>query len=105
MIILDDTHLMMIEPKRGSKSMPISDPYTIMAEELLKTATTECPTRGWHRCKCGANSDNVSHVLPCGTITNSLLVHYVSEHRDEVPESEMNKLSKLWMQHVGNKRK
>lgn len=50
--------------------------------------------RGTHACVCGEMSDNRNHEL-CGFITNSLAPHYVERHRDEIPPSEVEKLSAL----------
>ena len=101
MIILDNSHLMMIEP--NSKVLTaIDDSYTLMAEDLYGLTEPKHATRGWHTCICGENSTNTSHVLPCGVVTNSLLVYYVREHRSEVPKEELNKLTKLWEKHCNN---
>jgi hypothetical protein len=94
MIALDDKHLMMIEPENFVKDV-VLDSYTAAATYVLATAVTGNRYRGWHRCKCGRNSDNVDWILPTGHITNSLLVHYVQDHRDEVPQSELDKLSEI----------
>ena len=92
MIALDDKHLLMIEPK-GPASAPINDELTEKAVAVLATAkSNDVRYRGWHRCVCGVNSDNNDWILPDGRTTNSLMVHYVAEHRDEVPQSEIDKL-------------
>jgi hypothetical protein len=46
-------------------------------------------TSPYHSCSCGAISDPVNHVLPDGTLTNSLCVHYVAYHRHEVSAFEL----------------
>jgi len=51
--------------------------------------------RGWHVCGCGECGGNKEYLLENGMITNYLCVHYVAEHRDEIPKSELLKLKKL----------
>ena len=51
--------------------------------------------RGFHVCRCGAASTNTDYVLPGGATTNSLCVHYLAFHRDEVPEAELAKVAAL----------
>ena len=91
MINLDNSHLMMIEPKNQA-THPIDDDLTAMAQKVFTSAKPTTRYRGWHRCICGANSDNADWELPNGQITNSLLVHYVRYHRNEIPQSEIDKL-------------
>ncbi len=91
MVIKDNEHLMMIEPKLKPKH-DIQDGATEKARAIAEACTTQHPTRGVHRCICGFVSDNRQHVTPNGLITNSLLVHYVQHHRDEIPQAELTKL-------------
>jgi hypothetical protein len=51
--------------------------------------------KGVHTCCCGMRSLNQDYLLPGGFITNSLSLHYLMYHRDEVPESELAKVRKL----------
>jgi hypothetical protein len=50
---------------------------------------------GFHRCSCGAHSDNKDHFLPDGTKTNSLCIHYLAYHREQVPEADLLLVSQL----------
>jgi hypothetical protein len=47
---------------------------------------------GFHACSCCAISDHVNHVLPDGTLTNSLCVHYLAYHRHECPRPNLDTL-------------
>ena len=92
MITLDDKYLLMIEPQN-----PATDPLNDVLTEVARRVFATCKPgngrwRGWHTCVCGARSDNKDWFLPDGTMTNSLMVHYVECHRDEVPDSELEKL-------------
>jgi hypothetical protein len=53
--------------------------------------------RGSHRCSCGAISDSQDRRYNHGmdVITNSLCVHYLAYHRDEIPEIEIAKVRLL----------
>ena len=86
--------LMMIEPLEPSSNEPVKDRYT----ELAKLATSEMIEKGpmhrfmgAHFCVCGTRSDNGDWQVR-GMQTNSLLLHYVRYHRNEVPENELKKL-------------
>lgn len=91
MIAIDDRHLMMIEPT-GPPTLPVDDDVTAAARRVLAATVPGKRWRGWHTCSCGERSDSCDHVLPDGTITNSLLVHYVDRHRADVPRDEIAKL-------------
>ena len=95
MIALDDKHLLMVEPKTPACD-PLVDDLSEMARRVFATAKSDdIRYRGWHTCVCGARSDNNNWILPDGTVTNSLMVHYVKCHRDDVPESELQKLRRF----------
>jgi hypothetical protein len=96
MIVTENTHILFIEPT-GKKSEPIKDSLTNKVSNAMLSATFN-PYRvykGWHTCVCGEHSDNKEWVLPNGQIINSLAYHYIAEHRDEVPEFELEKIRNL----------
>lgn len=93
MIDLSEKYLMMIEPV-GAAGERIIDKWTALAWALLDGAKTRNRFRGFHVCRCGIPSDNAEWILPDGVITNSLLVHYVARHRNEIPVSELAKLER-----------
>lgn len=97
MHIEDDEHLLMIEPTGTPTSEPLVDDLTRRMAGALTCAEKIRPTRGWHACTgrgCQANSDNVTHMVE-GYATNSLAVHYLAHHRDEVPHGELAKVAAL----------
>ncbi len=51
--------------------------------------------RGFHFCVCDEMSSCNDYLLPSGHITNSLCVHYVAFHRDEVPKEDLIKIKKF----------
>jgi hypothetical protein len=103
MIRLDDEHLLMIEPD-GVGGAPIVDELTRRMTAAFRLSMNSPPdawNAGWHSCTCGARSDSRDYAVFVGGMngkhlrTNSLCVHYVAMHRDEIPASEMEKLIRL----------
>ncbi len=92
---LNDEYLLMIEPEAITVSDKIDDKYSSMVRLVLENAKIGNRYRGWHTCKCGAKSGS-SDLIYKGYITNSLALHYTQEHRSEVPQSELDKLDKLF---------
>lgn len=87
-------YLMQIEPKTGKTLRPNNNYLTIKMERLLKNAKICSRYRGFHECICGERSGTCD--LHIGEfITNSLAVHYLRWHRDEVPVSEIDKLVRI----------
>jgi len=80
----------MIEPT-GPREAPVHDRYTTLAEKAWSERLEGPRYRGVHTCVCGERSDNVQWVVR-GRVTNSLLVHYVRDHRSQVPTEELEKL-------------
>lgn len=87
--MIDPTGLMMIEPKSKQKEAPID--LTALARRARHEAKPGPRFRGIHICACGECSDNIEWTVR-GVVTNSLLVHYVRDHRSEVPRTELQKL-------------
>ncbi len=52
-------------------------------------------TKGWHTCICRATSTNVDYLISPNVATNSLCVHYLQCHRDEVSAEDMAVLRDL----------
>lgn len=92
MIRTDDDSLMMIEPEYHGDVDSINDELTQIAIDVFNKCKTGNAYKGCHKCKCGKYSDNYDYYTPKGLLTNSLLVHYVQHHRDEIPRSEIAKL-------------
>jgi hypothetical protein len=93
--------LMMIEPENEA-TLSIEDELTDKAKELweVRTGGGNSPEelklrfRGCRTCICGETSDNIDWKIN-GVTTNSLLIHYIQCHREEIPESEIVKLRML----------
>ncbi len=101
MVNLNENHLLFIEPE-GLTKVPVWDGLCEkMARAVAETTASEGRTRGFHVCACGvASSNTVYHVRGRGRdgismVTNSLALHYLVVHRDEVPESEFEKVNRL----------
>jgi len=95
MIDTSDNILLFIEPTK-EKSAPVDDELTAIMEQAFEKAQEYGPYwRGFHMCACGKNSTNHNYKLENGMIVNSLCVHYMRFHRDEVPQSEIDKVISL----------
>lgn len=89
-------NLLYIYPRSRAAAEPVIDEATRkMTAAYLASKTTGILWRGFHVCKCGVRSSNTDYILPGGMITNSLCVHYLAFHRDEVPEEEVTKVMGL----------
>ena len=92
--------LLMLVPKNGASAEPVIDEVTRkMAAALRNHSRNGRVSRGLHVCRCGAFSDNSEHWIKDDKggeyLSNSLAVHYVAYHRDEVPKEELQKIAEL----------
>ena len=89
---------LMIEPERAPSKEPVLDTITRRVAAAL-SKVTENPRghyKGHHTCICGVASGSIDLFLDgSGLLTNSLAVHYVAYHRDEIPPEEMAKIKLL----------
>lgn len=97
--------LLYIEPKRPPSKRPTSDWYVKKMIEAMKRVketggfskedSSFIPgdrTKGWHTCSCGATSSNVDYLVsvsPHPVVTNSLCIHYLQYHSDEIPQTDL----------------
>lgn len=84
------------EPSEKVSLAPVIDELTRRMTASLRAA--EASSRsflGYHACACGSISKAHDFILSDGLITNSLCVHYLAWHRDEVPQRELEKVAKL----------
>lgn len=105
MIVLKPDHLLFIEPKLPRSAEPVVDEYTRRMAGALRTASPQAAYRGIHHCSCGAASSNCDYVVRIaqriagspwhGLLTNSLSVHYLAFHRQEVSADELAKVLTL----------
>lgn len=91
MKVNDDDHLLMIEPT--SNPISIHDEITKKSEEVFSQCKMSNHSyKGFHKCSCGATSDNKDWYTPNGKKTHSLMIHYIKDHREDVPQEEIDKL-------------
>jgi len=97
----DDQHVLYIEPQQPPSDMPVIDGLTRKMAAALRQAEMGTQWLGFHGCTgcdktgCDIPSSSCDYVLPNGLETNSLCIHYLAYHRDEVPTSEKLKVMKL----------
>lgn len=103
MISTSDSCLLMVEP-RGAPTIPVVDRLTRVVTAALRTGSDSGRRyRGVHSCTglgCDAMSDNTDHYVmmfdgSTAFETNSLAVHYVACHRDEISAEELVKIELL----------
>ncbi len=90
MKILDNTHLMMLEPEQPTELL--QDIWTKRARSFMFWLKRGVSYHGCHQCSCGAASESFTLITPYRRVTNSLLLHYIETHRAEVPAQELVKL-------------
>lgn len=99
--------ILYIYPKNKKSDLPVNDDITKKMSELFENChTTGAYNKrgdfvigegymGVHTCKCGETSESVDYLLTPKFATNSLCVHYLQYHRDEIPETEFEKINEL----------
>lgn len=88
--------LLFIEPSSPASNEPVVDALTRKMVAAYRAGTMpDFITCGFHWCVCGTASKNYDTILPSGLITNSLCVHYLAHHREEIPQCEIEKVSRL----------
>lgn len=96
-------HLLFIHPTSPASSTPVIDSLTRRAAAAWRRRlSSPIRYRGRHDCtapSCLAHSDNGVHwVASAGggiLATNSMLVHYLAFHREDVPAEELAKVLTL----------
>jgi hypothetical protein len=99
MVNYDITHLLYIEPKLPPSENPQHDEISKKYEYIIEQWGSDTPNksfRGFHLCSCGETSDNHDHTLKNNMHYNSLGLHYLLYHREEIPESEIRKINDLF---------
>lgn len=81
--------LLFIEPKNPASKEPLIDKATRSMTTALRTAKRGIGWMGFHECACGAVSRSCDLIVEGRFTTNSLAVHYLAHHRDEVPADEL----------------
>jgi hypothetical protein len=90
--------ILMVEPSSKTSIMPLIDELTRkMTAAWRKSRESTYGYRGFHICACSAISDNRDHWVGSGEglLTNSLCIHYLAFHRDDIPKEELDKVRAL----------
>lgn len=90
-----DRGILYIEPSVATSAEPVIDELTRKMVAAYRKGQSGPRYRGFHVCACGVFSDNTDYTLPNDEQTNSLCVHYMAFHRDEVPEAQLRKVAAL----------
>ena len=99
MIDLSNKYFLMIEPDKLSdpSDNPTEDEITNKVDFIFSKCTNPnyC-YNGFHITKRGKFSDNKIWILPNGMITNNLCTYYVRYYRLFIPDSEIEKINKVY---------
>lgn len=94
--------ILMIEPQGARSDRPLVDELTRKMTAAWHGSKDGMElygrmTKGVHRCICGATSDNLEHWVGegKGPLTNSLCIHYLAFHREDIPDEELAKVDAL----------
>lgn len=90
--------ILMVEPSAETSSAPLVDELTRkMTAAWRRRRDSKDSYRGFHVCACSAHSDNKDHWVGDGDglLTNSLCVHYLAFHRDDISQKELDKVRAL----------
>ena len=93
--MISEQGILYIEPSARTSAEPVIDDLTRKMAAAYRLGTPGPGYRGVHTCACGVMSSNCDYTLPGGDQTNSLCVHYLAFHRDEVPASQLEKVRRL----------
>lgn len=98
-------HLLYVEPTQPSSASPVVDEYTRRMTGALRAGHSDGQFyRGVHTCTspgCGAVSSTCDYYLSSpdavatALVTNSLAIHYLAYHRDEVSPEDLAKVAAL----------
>lgn len=88
---------MFIEPTKNKSAVPVIDELTkIMTAAFRQAEDDPDKTLGWHECICGAKSATHDFRIPDhNLIINSLCIHYLACHREEVPQDQLDLIASL----------
>jgi hypothetical protein len=89
--------LLYVRPKGRSAAEPLIDALTRRMTAAWRASEQNEPFYRWagfHICVCGACSSPYDHDV-LGLMTNSLCVHYLALHRDEVPAHDIAMVMEL----------
>lgn len=107
MIIIDKKVILYFEPKNNKSSVPVIDDLTIKMFNAFKAYNATgivnnkyqfiqgISTMGTHECICGERSHAKDYLIENDYIVNSLCVHYLALHRDEVSQEDIDKVNSL----------
>ena len=96
--MINSNGILMVEPSANISAEPLIDELTRkMVAAWRKRRESDYGYRGVHWCPCGTTSDNRDHFIGAGegVLTNSLCIHYLAFHRNELPKEELDKVHAL----------
>jgi len=92
--MIDPNGFLMIEPRERPRGL-LLDSMARKVTALLRGAQADRFFMGYHECICGARSDSYDwHVTIAARKrrTNSLAIHYVACHRNEIAPEQLREI-------------
>ena len=91
-----DSELLFVVPRKPASSWPVLDELTRKMTAALRLADPDpFDYEGVHECICGTSSTHYDYFLQDGQMTNSLCIHYLAYHREEVPDMQLTRVRQL----------
>lgn len=83
----EDFGLLYIKPTQIPSEEPVIDEATCKMTYAFRNRTAiPIQSCGVHVCSCGIHSTSQDYAVSDDHMTNSLCIHYLAMHRDEVPQ-------------------
>jgi len=95
MITANPKLLLYVEPQNPKLEKTVEDELTAKMRGWMKLAKEGPRYHGVHTNPDGYSSQSCDYMLPTGHQTHSLCVHYLANHRSEIPEAELEKVKRL----------
>jgi len=90
--------LLFMRPKNPPSAEPVMDDITkLVTKYWAFNKRSKYMYKGTHQCSCHVSSTNSDHFIGPNydILTNSLCLHYVQFHRDEIPQDELDRVVSL----------
>ena len=90
--------VLFINPQNPPSASPVMDDLTkLLTTAWSRNKKSKYVFKGTHHCSCHVGSTNTDHFIGPNNdiLTNSLCLHYLQFHRDEISQAELDKVRTL----------
>lgn len=85
--------LLYVEDAGPAADEPCVDFLTRKMAGAFQQAKVFIRYMGTHACDCGVHCSGADYLLPDGSLTNSLCVHYLAHHRDRISAEDLARVA------------